>query len=129
MHTPTTLSGDSPFVIAQVNDCIKLNNERLKGNYAEFRVEVKQRRTSAAEIDCEHNSFTYEQFVRANNNESLTSRSCRVGTRGRLIKHIINSKRAHFVCHVCKDLPATPWKLGAGVERLHSSNIKSKIDC
>lgn len=60
--THDTYRGNSPFVITQVNDCIKLNNERLKGNYAEFGVEVKQRITSA-EIDCEHNSFTYEQFA------------------------------------------------------------------
>lgn len=63
----------TPFVIIQVNDCIKLNNERLKGNYAEFGVELKQRLGAAAEIDFENNSFTYEQFVKANNNESLTS--------------------------------------------------------
>lgn len=55
----------------QANDCIKLNNERLKGNYAEFGVEVKQRlpSTGTAEIDCEHNSFTYGQFVQASDNE------------------------------------------------------------
>lgn len=71
MHDPR--HHNSPSVIIQVNDCIKLNNERLKGNYAEFGVEVKQRLTSATEIDCKHNLFTYEQFVKANNNESLTS--------------------------------------------------------
>lgn len=52
MH-PRHLPHNSPFVITKVNDCIKLNNERLKGNYAEFGVELKQRLTSAAEIDCE----------------------------------------------------------------------------
>lgn len=44
--THDTYRSNSPFVITQVNDCIKLNNERLKGNYAEFGVEVKQRLTS-----------------------------------------------------------------------------------
>lgn len=63
--TPQCLS----FVIIQANDCIKLNNERLKGNYAEFGVEVKQRFLSTAEIDCEHNSFTYGHFVQASGNE------------------------------------------------------------
>lgn len=77
MHQPK--NHNSPFIIIQVNDCIKLYNERLEGNYAEFGVEFKQRLTSATEIDCKHNLFTYEQFVIANNNESLTSYCCVIG--------------------------------------------------